>query len=67
VEKLLQQNISANTKLKLPKNSLLLGDLSSVYNDFILSYRRYDQLRLSELYVTMRKTLHGKNGLKVYI
>lgn len=37
--------------------TLILGDLESVYNSFKLSYLRYDQLRHSDLYSNMRRSL----------
>lgn len=58
VEKLLKKEINTSTILTLPQNNLLLGDLSTSYNNFLLSYQKYDQLRQSRLYVNMRKILH---------
>lgn len=58
LEKLIQQGMNLKTVLRLPTHSLLLGDLSSTYNNFILSYQQYDQLRQSPIHTTMQKTLH---------
>ena len=56
LERLVGKDILMDTKLELP-TGLELGDLSSVYNSFLLSYRVYDQYRKSGLYANMRKTL----------
>lgn len=56
LEQLVGKDIRMDTKLMLP-TGLELGDLSSVYNSFLLSYRVYDQYRKSELYTNMKSTL----------
>lgn len=56
LERLVGKDIRMDTELELPAG-LELGDLSSVYNAFLLSYRVYDQYRKSGLYANMRKTL----------
>lgn len=56
IEKLLKKEIDTHTVFTLPENELSLGDLSSNYNNFLLSYQKYDQLRQSRLYGNMRKT-----------
>lgn len=38
-------------------DSLLLGDVSSAYNAFMLSYLQYDRLLYSDIYVNMRQNL----------
>lgn len=56
LEQLVGEDIRMDTELTLP-TGLELGDLSSVYNSFLLSYRVYDQYRKSELYTNMKSTL----------
>ncbi len=48
--------LGMNTRMNLP-NNLELGVLSAYYNDFVLSYVQYDQLRQTKVYDNMRKTL----------
>ncbi len=38
-------------------DTLLLGEVSSAYNSYLLSYRQYERLRSSDLYTTMRQNL----------
>lgn len=38
-------------------DTLLLGDVSSTYNSFLLSYMQYKRLCTSDLYMTMRQNL----------
>lgn len=57
LETLLAQKIAPETRLYLPEG-LRLGDLGSTYSTFRLSYQLYNQRRMSELYATMRRTLH---------
>lgn len=38
-------------------DSLLLGEVSSSYNAFMLAYLQYERLRLSDTYATMRKSI----------
>lgn len=38
-------------------DTLLLGEVSSAYNSFLLSYQQYDRLCTSDLYATMRQNL----------
>lgn len=45
-----------DTTLRI-STSLSLGPLSVAYNDFVLAYRRYDQLRTSRIYDNMRASL----------
>ena len=53
------QELHQETKLKLlPK--LQLGSLTSSYNDFVLAYRMFDQLRTSNVYANMRQSLESK-------
>ena len=47
------------TKIDLPDN-LELGALSGYYNDFVLSYIKYDQLRETKVYDNMRRTLRNQ-------
>ena len=49
-------SLGINTHLDLPDN-LELGALSVYYNDFVLSYVQYDQLRKTKVYDNMRRTL----------
>lgn len=48
--------LGMNTSMNLPDN-LELGVLSAYYNDFVLSYVQYDQLRQTTVYDNMRRTL----------
>lgn len=48
--------LGMNTRMSLPDN-LELGALSAYYNDFVLSYVQYDQLRQTTVYDNMRRTL----------
>lgn len=52
-------DISKSVEFPLP-NSLLLGDVSSAYNHFLLSYMQYNRILTSDIYVTMRKNLEHK-------
>nr|MBP7472846.1 HlyD family efflux transporter periplasmic adaptor subunit [Prevotella sp.] len=56
IDEVLRTPLQPNTALYLPE-SLLLGDLSTDYNNFSLSYEQYDLLRRSEIYTNMRKAL----------
>lgn len=47
------------TKIDFP-DKLELGSLSVYYNDFVLSYIKYDQLRETKVYDNMRKTLRNQ-------
>ena len=47
------------TKIDFP-GKLELGALSVYYNDFVLSYIKYDQLRETKVYDNMRKTLRNQ-------
>ena len=47
------------TKIDFP-DKLELGALSVYYNDFVLSYIKYDQLRETKVYDNMRKTLRNQ-------
>lgn len=47
------------TKIYFP-DKLELGALSVYYNDFVLSYIKYDQLRETKVYDNMRKTLRNQ-------
>ena len=47
------------TKIDFPDN-LELGALSIYYNDFVLSYIKFDQLRETKVYDNMRKTLRNQ-------
>lgn len=47
------------TKIDFP-DKLELGSLSIYYNDFVLSYIKYDQLRETKVYDNMRKTLRNQ-------
>lgn len=47
------------TKIDFP-DKLELGALSVYYNDFVLSYIKYDQLRKTKVYDNMRKTLRNQ-------
>lgn len=49
-------NIKKNSSYPLP-DSLLLGDVSSAYNSFLLSFLQYDRLLSSDIYETMRQNL----------
>ncbi|RNC63832.1 HlyD family efflux transporter periplasmic adaptor subunit [Proteiniphilum sp. X52] len=49
-------------------DSLLLGDASSAYNAFMLSFLQYDRLLNSDIYATMRKNLrHQVNSDRLVI
>lgn len=48
--------LGMNTHMNLP-DDLELGALSAYYNDFVLSYVQFDQLRQTKVYDNMRRTL----------
>lgn len=49
-------------------DSLLLGDVSSAYNAFMLSFLQYDRLMNSDIYATMRQNLrHQVNSDRLVI
>lgn len=52
-------DVSRAVEFPLP-DSLLLGDVSSAYNRFLLSYLQYNRVLTSDIYVTMRKNLEHK-------
>lgn len=49
-------SLGMDTRMNLPDN-LELGALSAYYNDFVLAYVQYDQLRQTKVYDNMRRTL----------
>lgn len=49
-------NYSANKIYALP-DTLLLGEVSSAYNAFLLSYLQYERLLTSDIYATMQQNL----------
>lgn len=51
--------VNVNSKLNLPEN-LELGNLSSYYNDFLMAYVQYDQIRNTKVYDNMRKKLKNQ-------
>lgn len=51
--------LTPNLHLMLPAG-LRLGSLGAPYNDFVLSYRQFDQLRQTKAYGNMRKALMGQ-------
>lgn len=51
--------LSMNTHMDLP-DQLELGALSAYYNDFVLAYIQFDQLRKTRVYDNMRKTLRNQ-------
>lgn len=54
----LLQYLHTDTENNFPlPDSLLLGDVSTAYNSFFVSYMQYKQLLASELYETMRRNL----------
>ncbi len=51
-------NLYADHEANYPlPDSLLLGDVSTAYNSFYISYKQYRQLLTSDLYATMRISL----------
>lgn len=48
--------IKHNTRLEIPDN-LKLGALSIYYNEFVLAYNKYDQLRITKVYDNMKRVL----------
>lgn len=56
IDSILNKSFSINTRIVFPKN-LKLGMLSAYYNDFVLSYVQYDNLRQTKVYDNMRRTL----------
>jgi hypothetical protein len=52
-------DVSRSVEFPLPE-SLLLGEVSSAYNRFLLSYMQYNRILTSDIYVTMRKNLEHK-------
>lgn len=55
-EKISKIHAGLDTRIQLPHH-LILGDLSSSYNSFVLAYEQLDQLRHTELYKNMKRTL----------
>lgn len=51
-----QQKVSNKNTLSLP-DTLLLGEISTSYNNFFLSYSQYERLLKSDVYATMRLNL----------
>lgn len=56
LDSICSKSLSMNARIELPDN-LELGMLSAYYNDFVLSYVQYDQLRQTKVYDNMRRTL----------
>lgn len=56
LDSICSKSLSMNTKIELPDN-LELGMLSAYYNDFVLSYVQYDQLRQTKVYDNMKRIL----------
>lgn len=56
IEKILRKNISEQSELELPQD-LILGKLSSIYNNFVLAYEQYDKLRRTKIYANMKQSL----------
>lgn len=46
-------------KVVLP-DTLILGDVSSAYNSFVLVYMQYERLLVSDIYATMRKNIQNQ-------
>ena len=59
VVNILNKGITPTVVFNLPKK-LMIGEVSSSYNAFVISYELFDRLRNSQLYETMRKTLKGQ-------
>lgn len=56
LDRICHRRMSFDVKLVLPIG-LQLGSLSNPYNDFVLSYCQFDQLRKTKIYKNMRKAL----------
>lgn len=56
LDSICKTTIKTNTQLVLPED-LELGALSPYYNDFVLAYNQYDQIRKTNVYENMRKTV----------
>ncbi|WP_444881694.1 hypothetical protein, partial [Jeotgalibaca porci] len=57
LEKLLQQmSLSSIHQQRMP-DTLILGNISSVYNNFMFSYQQYQRLLSSDIYATMRQSI----------
>lgn len=57
VETLLQEvDLSKIERVVLP-DTLILGDISSAYNSFVLSFMQYKRIATSDIYATMQKNL----------
>lgn len=50
------ETLREDTRMALPDN-LELGAISTYYNDFVLAYNQYDQLRRTKVYDNMRQRL----------
>ncbi len=61
LDSICHSTIKQNTRLELPDN-LELGALSVYYNDFVLAYHKYDQLRNTEVYDNMKRTLRNQQS-----
>lgn len=53
-------NSNTTNKILLP-DTLILGEVSSAYNSFLISYLQYERIQNSDIYVTMRNKLHQQN------
>lgn len=61
LDSICHSTIRHDTRLELPDN-LELGSLSIYYNDFVLAYNKYHQLRTTEVYDNMRQTLRNQQS-----
>ena len=55
-----------DTHMILPDN-LELGALSAYYNDFVLAYNQYDQLRQTKVYENMRQKLRNQRSSNIRV
>lgn len=60
VDSLLNTSVSLQNEQNVLPDSLLLGDVSSAYNAFMLSRLQYERLLSSDIYATMRQNLRSQ-------
>ncbi len=61
LEKICASAPTPNTYIELP-TQLKLGELSGYYNDYVLAYTQYDQIRRTKVYDNMRRTLRNQQA-----
>lgn len=60
VDSLLDNSVTLENEYHPLPDSLLLGDVASAYNAFVLSYQQYCRVLASDIYATMRQNLQNQ-------